>query len=88
MHLSAEGLFKVLFFFCLFKISSKFCFDEFKTTSFDLKLFFIELIELGKIEKKDIKKKLSSNVLKKFKSLLFNFINFFFVIIILIDLYN
>ena len=75
---SLSELLITLFFFCLSKISSKFCFDEFKTTSFYLKLFLIKLIELGKIEKKDIKKKLSSNVLKKFKSLLLNFIIFFF----------
>ena len=55
----------LLFFFCLSNISSKFCFDEFNTTSFDLKIFFIKLIELGNTEKIKIIMKLVNSVLKK-----------------------
>ena len=47
-------------------MSSKLCFEVLITIFLDLKLFFIKLIELGKIEKTEIIIKLKNNVLKNF----------------------
>ena len=79
-----ELLIILFFLFCLSNISSKFCFDELITTSFDLKLFFIKLIEFGKIENIKLLLNLVNNVLKKF--ILFIFFFFFFFHFILISL--
>ena len=80
-NLSFMVFFIILFFlFCLSNILSKFCFEELRTTSLDLKLFFIKLTEFGKIENTKIIAKLVNRVLKKFRLLLscFFFKTFFF----------
>ena len=78
-NLSFIVSFIILFFlFCLSNISSKLCFEEFKTTWFDSKLFFKKLNKLGKTENTNIIIKLANNVLKKLR-LLLSF-TFFFVL--------
>ena len=60
-----ELLISLFFLFSVSNISSKLCLEELITISLDLKLFFIKLTELGKIEKIEIIIKLKNNVLKK-----------------------
>ena len=65
-NLSFIESFIILFFlFCLSNISLKLCFEEFKTTAFVFKLFFIKLIEFGKTENTNMIIKLVNNVLIK-----------------------